>query len=400
MFDLAGSAMDDRDLDAWLGSGLPSPEQIVKVEVEGAEPDDLYYPTAWLPDRALDVFGRVGPREKLRLAVTTLRDGKPLERKWELAVDPKQDDVFVGRLWAQRKLDDAAAAAAVSAGREHPDDEREKQMIALSQEWSLLSPYTAFLVLESEQDYARWRIDRRQRHRYWKPADAQGPVELPEDWTRRAAERVKQSGKESDEQRLARTIRSAREALDGGNPSLADRLLDAIRNVPEASQSSEYAELRRRAMAGIQREAVLRALGPCRALVDPATATPEPALDARLLPSLLAAPAMSEDFRRRHPYAKQLLEEVPVRNPARGDEIAGRSSGTRDSPSTDLAAMLARDPGMNVMIDRAGAGATPESTQHDETGRPWFRPDAAAGVRAVLARPGRTWCSWKSPTGC
>ena len=45
-------------------------------------------------------------------------------------------------------------------------------MIALSQEWSLLSPYTAFLVLESDSQYAQYGIDRRRRHRYWQPAEA------------------------------------------------------------------------------------------------------------------------------------------------------------------------------------------------------------------------------------
>ncbi|MCX7428046.1 MAG: VIT domain-containing protein, partial [Planctomycetia bacterium] len=363
VFDLVGSAIAERDLDALLSSGLPSPEQIVKVEVEGAEPDDLYYPTAWLPDRALHVFGRVGPREKLRLTVTTADDGKPLERKWELAVDPKQDDVFVGRLWAQRKLDTLRRQRPFPKP-EDPDDVLKKQMIALSQEWSLLSPYTAFLVLESEEDYARWEIDRRRRHRYWKPADAQEPEQLPEEWTRRAAERVKQSGKESDEKRLARTIRSAREALEGGNPSLADRLLDAIRNVPEATQSSEYTEMKRRAMAGIQREAVLGALGPCRALLDPATATPEPALDARLLPSLLAVPSASDDFGRRHPYAKQLLEEVPVRSRPwrpRKDRLVEETIFTVD----ELAAMLARDPSVNVVVDRRALENTRISTARE-----------------------------------
>ena len=96
-------------------------------------------------------------------------------------------------------------------------------MIALSQEWSLLSPYTAFLVLESEAGLRDGgEIDRRRRHRYWKPADAQEPEQLPEEWTRRAAERVKQSGKESDEQRLG-----ARDPLGprgpGGRKSLAGR---------------------------------------------------------------------------------------------------------------------------------------------------------------------------------
>ena len=36
-----------------------------------------------------------------------------------------------------------------------------RQILALSQEWSLLSPLTAFLVLETEQDYKRFGLTRR-----------------------------------------------------------------------------------------------------------------------------------------------------------------------------------------------------------------------------------------------
>ena len=146
-------------------------------------------------------FSAASPRTThLRLSLTTLRDGKPVTQQWELAVDPKQDDVFVGRLWAQRKLDQLRSTQpvaqeprrgidtlAMSFGMgggfqvqqppsQNPpkpaEDPHKQQIIALSQEWSLLTPYTAFLVLENDREYPLWGIDRQQRHRYWKPADA------------------------------------------------------------------------------------------------------------------------------------------------------------------------------------------------------------------------------------
>ena len=99
LFDLAGDALGQPDLAAWLASGLPTPEKIVGVEVEGADAKDLFFPTVWLPGRTLHVFGRTWPAKKLRVRLTTVREGKPVERNWEPAVDEKQDDVFVGRLW-------------------------------------------------------------------------------------------------------------------------------------------------------------------------------------------------------------------------------------------------------------------------------------------------------------
>ncbi len=108
----------------------------------------------------------------MRLSLTTARDGKSVTHRWELPAQSRDEDVFIGRLWAQRKLDELR--------RRQPAPQQ--QIVGLSQEWSLLTPYTAFLVLESEQEYSTWRIDRRQRHRYWTPADARPEAPLPPEW--------------------------------------------------------------------------------------------------------------------------------------------------------------------------------------------------------------------------
>ncbi len=55
-------------------------------------------------------------------------------------------------------------------------------MIAMSEKWSLLSPLTAFLVLETEADYKRWQIDRQVRRRYWQPVEARSDDPLPAQW--------------------------------------------------------------------------------------------------------------------------------------------------------------------------------------------------------------------------
>ena len=154
-----------------------------------------------------------------------------------------------------------------------------------------------------------------------------------------------------------RAIRSAREALEGGNPSLADRLLDAIRNVPEASESSEYTELRRRAMAGIQREAVLRALGPCRALVDPA-ATPEPALDVASAAVAVGRSRHERGFSAAASLCQAIARGSAGSQPAGGDEIASVERNRR---------IHHRPPG-------GDARPRPEHERHD-------RPSGAGGSR-------------------
>lgn len=333
VFDLAGSALGQRDLAAWLSAGLPSPEKIVQIEIEGAQPEDLYCPTAWLPDRTLHIFGRISPREKLRLTLTSIRDGKPVTQQRELTVAPNQDDVFVGRLWAQRKLDQLCWQEPAPDPQRPVHSPQEQQTITLSQEWSLLSPYTAFLVLESEQEYVTWGIDRRQRHRYWKPTDAQPQKPISEEWVQNAARRVGWKSNESEEQRFSQVIRSVRTAIGGGHPSLADRLLDDIRTSPLAAQSPEFAELSRQAKAGIRRATLLRAIHAYRALFDPAASEQETPVLADVLSQLAAKPTTDPDFLRRHPYAGPLLKEVTIGGIAHAARPP-RSDGQETKPDT------------------------------------------------------------------
>ena len=271
MFDLAGSTLARRDLGAWLSTGMAHPEKIERIEIEGCANSDLYYPTAWLPGRTLHVFGRMNYRDTLRAKISTFRNGKKIERQWTLNVDERRNDVFVGRLWAQRRLDQARGEMPPGADPQvyFPADVK-KGMIELSQEWSLLTPLTAFLVLESEADYRTWNIDRHKRHRYWNPPDAKPPAELPEDWTRRAKEQVGQADVSDGKQRVSIVLRSAREAIEGGNPSLADRLLRSVADLPETDRK-EYDELSRLASEGVRREGLMELLNAYRDKLDPAS---------------------------------------------------------------------------------------------------------------------------------
>jgi hypothetical protein len=171
----AGRRRRAPELVPWLLDGLPSPQRIQQVDVAGASSDELFWPAAWLPGRTLAIYGRTLQPGPVQLSLTLGRGEETATHTWTLAAEDDPDDVFVGRLWAQRRLDQLR--------RVGTDDESQRSGIVwLSQQWSLLSPYTAFLVLESEADYKRWGIDRQVRRRYWKPAEARGDEPLPAQW--------------------------------------------------------------------------------------------------------------------------------------------------------------------------------------------------------------------------
>jgi len=410
-FDLTESLLARRDMSAWLSSGMAHPEKIERIEIAGCAADDLYYPAAWLPGRTLHVFGRMNHRDLIEATIATRRNGEKIERRWELKVDESRNDVFVGRLWAQRRLDRMRGKVPQGADvQTFLTPEEKSGMIELSQEWSLLTPLTAFLVLESENDYRAWGIDRRNRHRYWSPPDARPPVELPEDWTRRAKEQVERVGLSGDAQGISMILRTAREAIEGGNPSLADRLLQSVVDLPDASRE-EYEELTRQARAAIRREGATKLLGAYRDKLDPATSASGRERRLDLLSRLSGEAEVNREFLERHPCAKQLLRETPVilhggksnkkwyhsrgeedpRNSQPAEAAAGENPFSGQdalAPRTidDLAAMLRRESKMNVVVDYRALDDVGIKTENELHGYGRGRMSLRAYARFLLGQ--------------
>ncbi len=82
-------------------------------------------------------------------------------------------NVFIPRLWARERLE------ALLLGAQSP--EVVKQVVDLSQEFTLITPYTSFLVLEDEAAYGRYGIRRALRRRYWEEMGRQRTAPPPEE---------------------------------------------------------------------------------------------------------------------------------------------------------------------------------------------------------------------------
>ena len=338
LFDLAGGGGGDRDLFRWLLAGLPDPEKIEAVDVDGAAADDLMFPSAWLPGERFDILGRVPWTDEVRLRITTRREGRKVERRWKLEADSDSDDIFVGRLWAQQKLDQLRRRESTQPGGEPVRD----RILSLSQEWSLLTPHTAFLVLETELDYKRWGVDRRARRRYWKPADAMPRAPLPADWLTRVTPDESLHRREIATKRVAKAIEAARAALAMGGYSLAHSLLNRLRDLDVAKESEEFARLYGDAKVGVQRESLRESLGPQRGLFDPGARRAWMALEPRLMPLLTGALGAGTEFLQRHPHSRELLVDFPVQT--RQGELDGFNL-------QELADTLADVTGTNVVLD-------------------------------------------------
>ena len=125
----------------------------LKLNVEGIKTGEIYPRPDNLPDifngSQLILVGRyTGGSQNVRMTLTGEANGKPQTYHLEAsfpAVDT--DSVFLPRLWASRKI-----GYLMDEVRLRPDDDSKKEMvdqiISLSKEFSILTPYTALFVPE------------------------------------------------------------------------------------------------------------------------------------------------------------------------------------------------------------------------------------------------------------
>ncbi len=130
----------------------------LKVEVQGI-PTAKVYPEV-LPNVPLGeqqvVLGRFlpgGDAKTASVVVTGTLAGKPVRYASSFAVPAAEEgNSFLPRLWARRHLD-----ALLAQGQ---DARTKEEVVAFSREYQIMTPYTSFLVLESDEDRARYGVER------------------------------------------------------------------------------------------------------------------------------------------------------------------------------------------------------------------------------------------------
>lgn len=136
----------------------------IQVSFAGFRTAAVYPPTlANLPAGTQQVvLGRYLPEsadKQGEVIVSGTLDGKPVA--YRAAVDLKQvpkagsddDASFIPRLWARLHLDELLAQGSSQATQD--------QIIALSEEYHIITPYTSLLVLETDADRERFKVKKR-----------------------------------------------------------------------------------------------------------------------------------------------------------------------------------------------------------------------------------------------
>ncbi|MBN1852339.1 MAG: hypothetical protein JW829_06430, partial [Pirellulales bacterium] len=103
------------------------------------------------------VLGRYLPEGKDQqgeVIVTGTRGGKPIQFSTNVSLkNAEQGNSFIPRLWARMHLDALMQQGASEA--------IQQEIIALSEQYHIITPYTSLLVLESDADRERFKVTRR-----------------------------------------------------------------------------------------------------------------------------------------------------------------------------------------------------------------------------------------------
>ncbi|MDZ7616126.1 MAG: VIT and VWA domain-containing protein, partial [Patescibacteria group bacterium] len=174
----SGDTVEQGDFQRWLDRGMPTPVRIGHLRVTGVKADDLFFPTAWLPGETLAVLGRMATsltKDGIDLEVTTHGDGEPMERRYPLTVAGQNNNMLIGRLWAQQKLRRLAPLVAAKPW------EHTAKVVDVCREWSLLSPQMTFVMIDGDGPFFRWGFDPLRR-RYWNDDGVAQLAPVPQAW--------------------------------------------------------------------------------------------------------------------------------------------------------------------------------------------------------------------------
>jgi tetratricopeptide (TPR) repeat protein len=154
----------DRIIDSFYQANIRD----VSVVVEGLEASDLYPngPVVVAEGDTLVVLGKAGKTGRGTIILSGRTEAGAFRKRYaiNLQADPASNR-FLPRLWAKAHID--ALFAKMGLDGQSEDSRLRKQIIGNSVHYQIMSPFTAFLVLENEKHFKEFGIKRRKKMWDW-----------------------------------------------------------------------------------------------------------------------------------------------------------------------------------------------------------------------------------------
>ncbi len=231
-----------REFFRWLLGDLPMPLRLSKFDLLGVMAHDLEQPRGWMPGTHLRLMGRMEGGSGVRgtVDIESLDGKKAAFWIQQVSRDNGRRDHFVGRMCVQRRLERMQAGLKQDVllhANQQANQALTNEIVALSRQWTVLCPQTAFLVLETENDYAVRHLTRAVRRPYWKPLEA---VADPKTATIDVAAALRRQQVRATEKLEARPavseqLAEVRKALQEHNVDQAVALAQSLRGPPQQS---------------------------------------------------------------------------------------------------------------------------------------------------------------------
>ncbi|UCF87266.1 MAG: VWA domain-containing protein [Nitrospiraceae bacterium] len=139
-------------------------EGIRVYDVEPAVLPNLYHGSP------LRIYGRYSGSGEATITLQANVQGRELKQDATLVFPENDtDNPEIERMWAWKRIDQLLKKADRTGSRQAVIDE----IVSLGEEYSIVTEYTSFLVLENDGEYRRWKIERKNRLRFGRDREAQ-----------------------------------------------------------------------------------------------------------------------------------------------------------------------------------------------------------------------------------
>ncbi|TWT37850.1 Vault protein inter-alpha-trypsin [Posidoniimonas corsicana] len=167
------------------------------------------------------VYGRHRGDGPFRVTVDAEVRGRPYQQRATLdAGDGKNPEIQ--RMWAQRQIEALLKQADRNGARDRVVD----QVVGLAEEYSIVTEYTSLIVLENDDEYRRWKIDRKNASRLEQDRERRAELEARLERLREVS-LASVGPKPQDEQTAAQPTQGPQQQTITPEPSTALLLLSA-----------------------------------------------------------------------------------------------------------------------------------------------------------------------------